>query len=501
MMNTLKETDIKHELALDYKDGVTNLYGHSLFQIAVDQEIKRSERYSKEFCLALIDVDRFSFYNEKNGYAQGDLILKRVAEAIETSIRKADIVARYAGDQFIIIITEANIADGIKISERTRKAIYETTDKKLTVSVGLVSYPNDGKSRPFLISKAHKALSEAKIKGGNITYYFDINNKIISFKDNQNTLSNVLIVDDNLINLKVFQAMLATEGYQIILANNGSDALHYVEKHSIDLILLDIMMPDIDGYEVCQRLKANEKTRLIPIILLTALDDTGSKIKGIEVGADDFITKPPNKKELLARVKSLIKFNNLNKNLADIKSILMSIATAVEAKDSYTQGHVERVANLSVAIGRKLGLSDREIEALWFAGVLHDVGKIGIPDFVLNKNGKLNDDEWEIMKKHPIIGYKICLPLNNNLGLALKGILDHHEKLDGSGYPDGLKGDMIPEIARIITIVDLYDALVTDRPYRKGMDSEKALSLINDETMSGKLDAKITKALFEIFSN
>jgi len=295
--------------------------------------------------------------------------------------------------------------------------------------------------------------------------------------------------------------MLATEGYQIILADNGSDALHCVEKHSIDLILLDIMMPDIDGYEVCQRLKANEKTRLIPIILLTALDDTGSKIKGIEVGADDFITKPPNKKELLARVKSLIKFNNLNKNLADIKSILMSIATAVEAKDSYTQGHVERVANFSVAIGKKFGLSDKEIEALWFAGILHDVGKIGIPDIVLNKNGKLNDNEWEIIKKHPTIGYKICLPLNNNLGLALEGILHHHERLDGSGYPDGIKGDLIPEIARIVAVVDLYDALVTDRPYRKGMDNEKALSIINDEAVSGKLDARVAKALFEVVSS
>ncbi|MCP5125633.1 MAG: diguanylate cyclase [Gammaproteobacteria bacterium] len=499
MMNTLQELDVKNELALDYKDGVTNLYGHSLFQIAVDYEIKRSERYGKEFCLALIDADRFSFYNEKNGYAQGDLILKRIAEAIEISIRKADIVARYAGDQFVIIFTETNIADGLKISERTRKAIYEATDEKLTVSIGVVNYPNDGKSRPSLISKAHKTLSEAKIKGGNIVYYFD--NKTISSKKNQSILSNVLVVDDNLINLKVFQAMLATEGYQIILADNGSDALHCVEKHSIDLILLDVMMPGIDGYEVCQRLKTNEKTRLIPIILITALDDAPSKIKGIEAGADDFITKPPNKVELLARVKSLIKFNNLNKNLADVKNILISIATAVEAKDSYTQGHVERVANFSVAIGKKFGLSDKEIEALWFAGILHDVGKIGIPDIVLNKNGKLNDNEWEIIKKHPTIGYKICLPLNNNLGLALEGILHHHERLDGSGYPDGIKGDLIPEIARIVAVVDLYDALVTDRPYRKGMDNEKALSIINDEAVSGKLDARVAKALFEVVSS
>jgi putative two-component system response regulator len=500
MKDILQELDLNQDAALIYKDNLTGLYCHSIFQITVDHEIKRSQRYGKDFSLALIDIDRFSFYNENNDHAQGDVMLKLIAEAIDANIRNVDIAARYSGDQFVLIITESDLEAAIKVTERIRQSIERVCHSNLTVSIGLVSYPSDAKKRLDLINKAQEALQKAKIKGGNAIHFF--NNKIqeINMPDGSKQ-PNVLIVDDVPLNLKMLEAMLASEGYCIIKASDGHEALHLVSKYHMDLVLLDVMMPGMDGYEVCQHLKANEKTRLIPVVMVTALDDTVSRIKGIQAGADDFITKPPHKAELLARVQSLIKVNNLNKRLADIKSVIMSIAIAVEAKDSYTQGHVERVANLAVSIGKKLGLLEKDIEALWFAGVLHDVGKIGVPDAILNKNGKLTDDEWEMIKLHPEIGYKICLPLESTLGSALEGIRYHHEKIDGSGYPDGLKGDVIPEIARIIAVVDFYDALTSDRPYRIGMSRAKTINLLREEAMRGKMDTRIIEALIELVSN
>jgi putative two-component system response regulator len=225
-----------------------------------------------------------------------------------------------------------------------------------------------------------------------------------------------------------------------------------------------------------------------------------AKIKGIEAGADDFITKPPNKMELIARTKSLIKLKKLNDNLTSIEYVLFSLARTVEAKDEYTQGHVERVSKLAITLGKKMELSDREMEALRYGGILHDIGKIAVPGDILNKPGPLSPEEWEVMKNHPVAGYNICLPLKKNLGYALEVIRHHHEKLDGSGYPDGLKNEEISATARIMAVVDIYDALVTDRPYREGMPLEKAVEILKQEANSGKLDKVVVGHLIEVVS-
>jgi putative two-component system response regulator len=202
--------------------------------------------------------------------------------------------------------------------------------------------------------------------------------------------------------------------------------------------------------------------------------------------------------ELLARTESLITLKKLNNNLASIENVLFSLANTVEAKDSYTQGHVERVSHLAVGVGKKMSLTKRELEALRFGGALHDIGKIAVPSEILNKPGPLDPEEWEIMKTHPDLGCKICLPLKKNLGSALDVIRYHHEKLDGSGYPDGLKGEEIPNVARVMAIVDIYDALITDRPYRKGMTKDKALRILREEAQEGKLDKEILEKLEEM---
>ena len=240
---------------------------------------------------------------------------------------------------------------------------------------------------------------------------------------------------------------------------------------------------------------------MIPIILLTALNDSQSKLRGIEVGADDFISRPPNHPELLARTHSLINVKRLNKSLTSVENVLFSMARAVEAKDKYTQGHIERVANLAVSIGRNMELKANEMKALHYGGILHDMGKIGIPHDILNKPGPLTDQEWIVMKQHPEIGYKICMPLGETLGSALDVIRYHHEKMDGSGYPYGLKDQEIPTVARIMAVADIYDALVTDRPYRKGMDRDKSINILTAETDEGKLDMTVTKILIEMITS
>jgi len=266
----------------------------------------------------------------------------------------------------------------------------------------------------------------------------------------------------------------------------------------VDLVILDVMMPGMNGFEACRRIKRNEATRHVPVILLTALDDEGSRLKGIESGADDFINKPANKEELFARTRSLVRVKRLNRDLVSLENALISLANAVEAKDNYTLGHTQRVSTLAVALGATMGLEDGDLRALRLGGILHDVGKIGVPEEILNKPGPLSEKEWELMKSHAEMGYNICLPLMESIGPALDVIRHHHEKLDGSSYPDGLQGSSISKMARIMAVVDCYDAMITDRPYRAGMGKSKALVILREDVTRGRLDGLVVDALESI---
>jgi putative two-component system response regulator len=254
----------------------------------------------------------------------------------------------------------------------------------------------------------------------------------------------------------------------------------------------------MDGFEVCRRLKGDETTRMIPIIVITALGDVASKVEAIEAGSDDFLCKPPNQVELVARIGSLVRVKRLNHNLTSIENVLYSLANAIEAKDAYTQGHVERVSSLALSIGRKMALNERELEALKIGGILHDIGKIAVPRDILNKPGALDEDEWKVMQAHTEVGFNICLPLKHNLGAALAVIRHHHERLDGSGYPDRLRAEEIPLVARIMAVVDYYDALKTNRPYRKRMRNAQAIQILREEVRKGKLDGSVVECLIDI---
>ncbi|MBD2509178.1 MULTISPECIES: two-component system response regulator [unclassified Nostoc] len=300
----------------------------------------------------------------------------------------------------------------------------------------------------------------------------------------------VLVVDDHAASRMTAVALLGMEGYEVIEADRGSTVVGLVTQKQPDLILLDVMMPGMDGFEVCQLLKQDEQTRLIPVIFITALNDRRSRIRGIEVGADDFLTKPFDRVELAARVKSLVRQKRLNEDLDHAEQVLFSIAMSIESRDPNTGNHCERLVKLGQLFGEYLNLSRYQIRDLMWGGYLHDIGKVGIPDAVLLKKEQLTAKDWEIMKQHVLIGEKICQPLRSMRGV-IPIIRHHHERWDGSGYPDALKGDDIPYLAQVFQLIDIYDALSSERPYKIAYTTEEALSVMLEEANSGWRNPKL----------
>lgn len=309
----------------------------------------------------------------------------------------------------------------------------------------------------------------------------------------------ILIADDNDANRELLSEILSAAGHRVVCATNGEAALSVVRKGSIDLVLLDVVMPGRSGFSACLEIKKDPKTQLIPVVLVTSLANPDERIQGIMCGADDFLSKPVNKHELLARVQSLLRMKAVTDELDHAETVLFSLATSIEAKDPYTEGHCERLSEYSVALAERLGLPDEICVALRRAGIVHDVGKVAVPEHILLKPGRLTDEEWKVMRQHPIIGERICQPLKS-FRLVLPIIRHHHEKLDGTGYPDGLRGDEIPLTARILQIVDVYDALTTERPYRKAMTPAEAFSVLRDEVKRGWWDASLLDEMEELIS-
>jgi putative two-component system response regulator len=306
----------------------------------------------------------------------------------------------------------------------------------------------------------------------------------------------ILVVDDHAASRMTAVALLAVEGYEVVEAESGVMALELVTRSQPDLILLDVMMPGMDGFEVCRQLKQEEQTRLIPVIFITALNDRRSRIRGIEAGGDDFLTKPFDRLELAARVKSLVRQKSLNEDLDHAEQVLFSIAQAIESRDPNTGNHCERLVGLSKAFGEYLQLSRLQMRNLQWGSYLHDIGKVGIPDAVLLKPGKLTAEEWEVMRQHVLIGEKICLPLRTMQGV-IPIIRHHHERWDGSGYPDALVGNAIPYLAQVFQIIDIYDALTSERPYKRALSSKEALQVIAEETTRGWRNPELVEQFTE----
>ncbi len=322
-----------------------------------------------------------------------------------------------------------------------------------------------------------------------------VTHNIISAKDT----ASVLIVDDLYSDSELFDAFFKSADFRILKSTHPGEAIDIFKTSHPDIAVIDVAMRDINGFRLCRIFKDMAGRRFFPVILLAANSDRGSKIKGLESGADDFISRPFDRREFLARVRSLLRLKHLHDELEHSENIILTLAATLEVRDPHTQGHSTRVGEFSREFGGYLGLSLQEQELLRKAGLLHDIGKIGLSKDLFLKPPPLSDKEMETIKKHTIIGEQICKPLCS-LREVLPAIRHHHERWDGNGFPDGLKGEDIPLPARVLSIVDSFDAMFSERLYREGRTAFEVLEVMREEKHLGQWDPLLLEHFIEMMN-
>lgn len=300
----------------------------------------------------------------------------------------------------------------------------------------------------------------------------------------------ILILDQADVNRRLLQGMLKAEKYRILEARRPQEALALLESEKVDLVILDLMMPGMGGPEFCRIVKADRQTQFVPILMLTSLQGVENEVAGIDSGADEFLTRPLHSIVVRTRIRAMLRSKAAIDSLEEAEAILFALAQAIEHRDKYTAGHCQRLAWYSVSLGMALSLPRPQLLALHRGGFLHDIGKVAVPDAILYKPGRLDENEWTLMWAHTIKGEEICRPMKS-LSPVLPVIRSHHERWDGSGYPDGLRGEQIPLVARILQVADIYDALTTARPYKPAFSAAEALATLDDEVARGWRDANL----------
>jgi putative two-component system response regulator len=308
--------------------------------------------------------------------------------------------------------------------------------------------------------------------------------------DNAPISATILMVDNEEINRRLLKGIFKTTQYKILEAHRASEATALLQSEKIDLVILDLMLPEMSGPELCRWMKARRATQLIPVLMITNIQGVENEIVGISSGADEFLIKPLHPAVVRTRVRAMLRNKSLIDSLEEAETILLALAQTVEHRDKYTGKHCQRLAVASVMLGEALGLGAQDLTALYRGGDLHDIGKIAIPDAILFKQGKLTAEEWDVMRGHPARGEEICRPMQS-LAPVLPIIRNHHERWDGSGYPDGLKGEDIPLLARILQVADIYDALTTKRPYKQALSPEEAFAIMEEEVRRGWRDPEL----------
>jgi putative two-component system response regulator len=301
------------------------------------------------------------------------------------------------------------------------------------------------------------------------------------------------VAGDDETTARLLKRMLTREGHHVRVVSTGDDALRACAACPPDLVLIDLFSPPGRSAEVCRELKAHPSTRFIPVVVVTPQFDRQDRLDSIDAGADEFIAKPFDGQTLQARIRSLVNLKRQTDELESAEAVILGLGATIEARDPCTQGHCQRLAAYATALGRSLGLDEEDLSALQRGGFLHDIGKIGVPDAVLLKEGRLSANESQVMRAHPIIGDGLCTGMRS-LQRVRPIVRSHHERLDGTGYPDGLKNTQVPLLAQIVSIVDVFDALTTKRPYRQAMPHDQALDVLIDEARKGWRDRALVDA-------
>ena len=307
----------------------------------------------------------------------------------------------------------------------------------------------------------------------------------------------ILVVDDYEPTVRGLGQLLRSADYAVTSATNGRDALDLARRERPDLVLLDVLMPGMSGVEVCQELKRSEETCLTPVVLISGAQERQTILDGLEAGADDFLVKPIDAEELRTRVRSLMRLKRLTDDLDSAATLFLTLGRIIEARDPYTEGHCERLADYATALGRRLELPQVDIEALYRGGFLHDIGKIAIPDRVLLKKGKLTKKEFASIMRHAEIGDALLATVRS-LDRVRPIVRHHHERIDGRGYPDGLRGDAIPLLAQIVSVVDVFDALTTDRLYRKALPADTAYRMLLEKARGGWCQVSMVECFIDL---
>lgn len=308
--------------------------------------------------------------------------------------------------------------------------------------------------------------------------------------------ASILVADDDELSARYLKRLLTREGHHVSVVSQADAVVGACAKHPPDLILLDMVSPNGRGFDVCRKLKAHPATRLTPIVIVTAQADPRERLEGIRAGCDDFISKPFDASELHARIGSLVRLKRYTDDLESAEAVILGLGATIEARDPSTRGHCQRLAAYATTLGRSLGLDQADLDALDRGGFLHDIGKIAVPDRVLLKAGALDAQEASVMREHPVVGDALCAGLRS-LQRVRPIVRHHHERLDGTGYPDGLRSTQVPLLAQIITIVDVFDALTTDRPYRAAVPRESAMDMLMDEASRGWRDRALVDAFVQ----
>lgn len=484
-----------------YRDALTGIYNRRFYE----ERIRHMTRHAG---VAMIDLDDFKLYNDTYGHNAGDMVLDTIVGVIQNTIRKTDMLIRFGGDEFLLVLPEIS-EDAFELKlKRIRQHVQETkivgfTQMKLSVSIGGVM--SHGEPIEQTLERADRLMYQAKIrKNAIVTQRNEVQTGRNEIPEETERLR-ILIADDSESNRELLTEMLK-DGYDIVEAEDGEKAIEQLHEYGkgISLVLLDLLMPVMDGFDVLAYMGTNKWLEDIPVIMISSEDSTPYVKRAYELGATDYIGRPFDENIVYRRVQNTIKLYAKQRRLATLvtnqiyekeknnQMMISILSQIVEFRNGESGLHVMRINMITgmllerlAAKSDKYPLSWAERSMITMASSLHDIGKIGIPEEILNKPGKLTKEEFEIMKQHSAIGADMLRSLKRYQNEELVKIAYeicrwHHERYDGRGYPDGLKGEEIPISAQVVSLADVYDALVSERVYKKAFSSEKALEMIQN---------------------